>query len=102
MGVGSGNSGIGGNMYMKAGQTWASNKDGGHVAVMGGTGGQASAAKETNHVSKQYHLRDIDCHLADCSTYTHASTAGGTQTYRESDTANVTVARRLLNAAVHR
>ena len=44
VGVGSGNSGIGGNMYMKAGQTWASNKDGGHVAVMGGTGGQTSAA----------------------------------------------------------
>ena len=41
--VGSGNSGTGGNMQILAGQTWAANKDGGHVALLAGTGGQASA-----------------------------------------------------------
>ena len=41
--VGSGNSGVGGNVYVKGGQTTADNKDGGHVAIVAGTGGQTSA-----------------------------------------------------------
>ena len=36
--VGSGTTQVGGNAYMVAGQTTAANKDGGHVAIVGGTG----------------------------------------------------------------
>ena len=71
--VGSGDSGVGGNVYVKAGQTWADNKDGGHVALIGGTGGQASAdghglrsapgptATFDRKVSDQYHITDANC-----------------------------------------
>ena len=83
IGVGSGNSGIGGNMYVKAGQTWASYKDGGHVAVMAGSGGQTDFVWD--NPSKQYHLRDVDCHLADCSSYTHNGQLSSGAISRESD-----------------
>ena len=42
--VGSGNSGVGANTYVKAGLTLADDKDGGHVAVMAGTGGQSKTS----------------------------------------------------------
>ena len=41
----------------RAGQTMATSKSGGHVSVVGGTGGQASATFETAaSYSKQQHL----------------------------------------------
>ena len=68
--VGSGDTQIGGNAYMVAGQTTANNKDGGHVAIVGGTGGQASAGTHgartqpgggERKVSKQYFMTDANC-----------------------------------------
>jgi hypothetical protein len=44
--VGSGNSGVGGNTYVKAGLTLADDKDGVHVAVIEGTGGQSKTSVE--------------------------------------------------------